>query len=235
MKFKVLDCCPVPSKLYPELAAIKQTTGCTYASIYRGEAAAAQKYLTGAAPCYKHNQAWIYAHYPPGVANPPGYSTHECRNDGVAYTQWLRGAPIPWWACGIDVDDAHVQAVCNAARGRGWIVTITYPGSTVEYHHVNFRKQPTINIFKPLKRGSKGRRVKALQKKLALIRRPTTKKHEHYLKWNQASGIYGEATAAAVKKFQHDHHLTVDGVYGLHTHRQMKVSWRVHKKWEKSH
>lgn len=235
MKFKVIDCCPVPAKLEPELAAIKKATGCTYASIYRGEDPNAQKYLTGAAPCYKHNQAWIYAHYPPGVANPPGYSTHECRNDGVAYTLWPRGAPIPWWACGIDVDDAHVAAVCAEGRKRGWIVTITYPGSAVEYHHVNFRKQPTINLGPPpLKNGSKGQRVKTLSKKLAILRRPTPK-HPHYLPFKQVGVEFDGHLEAAVKTYQRDHHLTPDGVVGLHTRRQLRVSWNYHKQHHKGH
>lgn len=231
MEFKVIDCCPVPAKLEPELAAIKKATGCTYASIYRGQAKAAQKYLTGAAPCFKHNQAWIYAHYPPGVANPPGYSTHECRNDGVAYSAWARGAPIPWWACGIDVDDAHVAAVCAEGRKRGWTVTVTYPGSTVEYHHVNFRKQPRIAL-PALKKGKRGPRVKALGKKLGILHRPKPKQGT-YLKWSQVSSRFDGHLEDAVKRFQIDHHLTADGVVGVHTRRQLKVSWRWHKQHHK--
>jgi peptidoglycan hydrolase-like protein with peptidoglycan-binding domain len=229
MKFKVIDCCPAPAKLYPELLAIKQATGCTYASIYRGTSSGAAKYLTGGPPCYKHTQAWIYANYPPGVANPPGRSTHECRNDGVAYPGPAY-MPLPWWCCGIDVDDAHVQAVCNAARARGWIVTVTYPGSAVEYHHVNFRKEPHIKSpFKPLKHGSHGPRVKRLTKKLRHITRPG-KRDAHYM--HHVTNQFGDGVRDAIKQFQRDYHLTPDGVVGIHTKKQLAVCWR---HWKKHH
>lgn len=224
MEYTTIDCCPVDTRLAPHLIQIKQATGCVYQSVYRGLDPNAQKYLTGAAPCYKHNQAWIYANYPPGVANPPGYSTHECKNDGVAYTAWLRGASIPWWCCGIDVDDAHVAAVCAEAQKLGWIVTITYPGSSVEYHHVNFRKNPGIKKLIPvLKHGSKGPRVTALTKKLAFIERPN-KPGVTYM--NQTTNNFNHNVEDAVKLFQSDHHQVADGIVGSHTRAQLKVAAR---------
>jgi hypothetical protein len=228
VKFKVIDCCPAPAKLHPELEVIKGAIGCTYASVYRGQARGAQQYLTGGPPCYKHNQAWIYAHYPPGVANPPGRSTHECRNDGVAYPGPAY-TPLPWWCCGIDVDDGHVQSFLNAARARGWIATITYPGSAVEYHHVNFRKMPRVRPkFKPLKHGSKGRRVKHLTTKLHNLHGDHKKPYlEH-----KPTKFFGVGVVDAVKQYQREHHLTPYGVVGIHTDRQLDVSWR---RWRKHH
>jgi len=220
MDFKVIDCCPCPADLYPILKAIKDETGCVFASIYRGEDPKAQKYLTGGPPCFKHNQAWIYTHYPPGVANPPGRSTHECKNDGVAYPWWRVFASIPWWACGIDVDDAHVQAFCNAARRHGWIATVTYPGSPVEYHHVNFRKQPVIP-FRDIKPNARGPRVLYFTyrlQKMGYISKAT----QHY---------YGPVVTA-IKKFQKQHRLVVDGIIGPATWNQINVQYRY---WQKHH
>lgn len=37
----------------------------------------------------------------------------------------------------------------------------------------------------------------------------------------EVDGIYGEATENAVKKFQQDHNLTVDGIVGPQTGRQL--------------
>lgn len=220
MKFELLDCCPVPSKLYPILLEIKKEIGCTYNSLYRGQDPNAQKYLKGTAPCYKHNQAWIYANYPPGVANPPGYSTHECKNDGVAYS-WPRGGTIPWWACGIDVDVAHVQAFINAAAKRGWLATITYPGSAVEYHHVNFRKLPKYKVFKDLKSGQRGPRVWILTWRLLKL---------GYMA--KATAHFYDPVTLAVKTFQRKHHLTSDGIVGPATWHQLAVNYR---QWKKHH
>lgn len=234
MEFKVIDCCPAPSQLVPILAQIKSETGCVYASVYRGEDPAAQQYLTGAAPCYKHNQAWIYANYPPGVANPPGRSTHELRSDGVAYLG-PAGRPLFWWQCGIDVDDAHVQAFIAAAKRHGWVATITYPGSAVEYHHVNFRIEPKFHVFPVLKKGSKGPRVKHLTRKLHFVSHPG-QYGKHYL--GASHFKYNDTVASAVKRFQADHHLTADGVFGHHTAKQLNVSVRYEKKnrkWHKLH
>jgi hypothetical protein len=221
--FVTINCCPVEDVFAPYLLIIQTKTGCTYASVYRGSDPGAAKYLTGGAPCYKHNQAWIYANYPPGVANPPGRSTHEKYSDGVAYLGPI-GRPLLWWQCGIDVDDAHVQAFIAAAREEGWTVTITYPGSAVEYHHVNFRLAPgPIKKSIPvLKEGSKGPRVKRLTKHLHFIHSP----HHGDPYLDHTPSTFNSNVVAAVKKFQADHHLTADGVVGHHTAVQIKVSVR---------
>lgn len=225
-KFVRVDCCPVDTRLAPVLVKIKNKIGCSYQSVYRGQAPGAQKYLTGAAPCFKHNQAWIYAHYPPGVANPPGRSTHEQRNDGVAYRGWV-GMPLPWWCCGMDIDDAHVGAFIREAAREGYTATITYPGSRVEYHHVNFRKAPKLPR-PPLKLHSRGRRVKYVTGILSKIHSPTT--HKPYLPYRYK--IYKPAVEKAVRQFQIDHHQKPDGIYGPQTARQLARSWRW---WKQNH
>jgi hypothetical protein len=127
-------------------------------SCYRGDDAKALLHSVG-----KHTQRELYdgfIHHKPGYypANPPGYSTHELHNDGAAYSQWPRGGRIPWWACGIDVNDADVHRFIAAAARHGWKVTQTYPHSSGEYHHVNFRRPPLM-----LRLRAKAQAVKAKQ------------------------------------------------------------------------
>jgi Ni/Co efflux regulator RcnB len=95
----------------------------------------------------KHTQQELFdlhERYPSkyAPANRPGTSTHEFRNDGVAYKRWRIGARIPWWAVGIDVRNADVKNVIHEARKEGFEVSQTYPSSISEYHHLNFRKPP---------------------------------------------------------------------------------------------
>lgn len=140
--YVVVQGCPVPRLLAPFISQVLHESGAHLQSCYRGADAETLLHHLG-----KHSQAELYRGWlmhRPGFnpANPPGYSTHELRNDGAAYKQWLRGGRIPWWACGIDVDDAHVHAFIRAAAKHGWVVVQTYPNSTGEYHHVNFRKPP---------------------------------------------------------------------------------------------
>jgi len=152
MKYVAVQGCPVPTKLAPFLRQILAESGAHLQSCYRGVDAEALLHKLG-----KSSQRELYVGYLkrlPGYnpANPPGRSTHELRNDGVAYTrrtpggthpgQWAAGDKLPWWACGIDIDDAHVTAFIKAARKHGWTVARTYPTSRAEYHHVNFRKPP---------------------------------------------------------------------------------------------
>lgn len=141
-KYVVVQNCPVPRQLAPFLKQLLKETNSTLNSCYRGEEAKALLHKLG-----KHTQKELYDGYKAGLpgyypANPPGYSTHELRNDGTAYSQWPRGAKIPWWACGIDVNDSDVLKMVAAAKRHGWQVSQTYPGSSSEYHHLNFRKPP---------------------------------------------------------------------------------------------
>lgn len=233
MNFKVVDCCPVPDKgNFPELLLkIKAETGCSYQSIYRGSDPGAAKYLQGNSPCYKHDQRWIYAHYPPGVANPPGRSTHELFSDGVAFAGPV-GRRLFYWQCGIDVDDAHVQAVIRCAAKHGWTATVTYPGSSVEYHHINFRRMPVFNPFPTLKHGDHSVRVRRLAKRLAFVFSPKT--NLPYLQQDQVRYTFDGNIEAALKRFQSEHHQKGDGVYGIQTSRQLDVSVRREKVRQKN-
>jgi lysozyme len=136
LKYSVIDDCPTPKPLYPILRKLKKETGCVYQSIYRGTDV--EKLLERHG---KHDQAWLYTHLPPGTANPPGRSTHELDSDSVPYAGPV-GRKLHWWQCGIDVDDAHVDAVIAAAKRHGWTLFRPY-GSGVEFHHVNFAHKPS--------------------------------------------------------------------------------------------
>ncbi|BAY49027.1 peptidoglycan-binding domain 1 protein [Scytonema sp. HK-05] len=61
-----------------------------------------------------------------------------------------------------------------------------------------------------LQRGSTGADVERLQGELSQLGYQVA-----------VDGIFGEATDKAVKKFQQDHNLTVDGIVGPQTGRQL--------------
>ncbi len=222
MGYIVIDHCPAPAKLVPSLRRIKDKTGCVYLSIYRGKDARAILEANG-----KHDQAWIFAHYPPGVANPPGRSTHELKNDGSAYRGWM-GMPLRWWQCGIDVDNAHVAAFIKAANEEGWIASITYPTSKIEYHHVNFRKEPKIKI-RSIRIGARGPMVKVMTRRLAFVRTPD---HKHsYL--SHSYWTFTRDVENALKQYQKDHKQKADGIFGPQTARQLDTSTRFWKQKRK--
>ena len=230
MQFTVIDCCPVPTTGdFHKIVQMLLNEANTYlVSCYRGQDPHAQKYLTGGAPCYKHNQAWIYANYPPGVANPPGISTHECRNDGAAYPVPV-GAKLEYWQVGLDVDTSGVHRFMEAGRRHGYVITQTYPGSAVEAHHVNFRFRPKyVPPFNPLNKGDHGRRVEKLTRRLHYI-------HERgngpFL--DRSYKEFKQPVVAAVKHFQQEHHLDPDGVVGIHTFEQIERTFR--HQWKARH
>lgn len=159
-------------------------------------------------------------------ANPPGKSTHERRNDGVAYRAWPPFFKLPYWARGIDVQRDRVAAFCAQARKEGWTVTLTYPGSVAESQHVNFRKKPKISLwaFRPLRRGAKGPRASEVIRRLRRINDPQTRKP--YLDNRATGGKLTPHVIVAVKGFQTDHNQKGDGVIGLHTIRAIRAADR---------
>jgi peptidoglycan hydrolase-like protein with peptidoglycan-binding domain len=221
-KYVLVDCCPVPAKLAPVLKACLADSGATLQSCYRANDARALLHR-----CGKHSQTELYNGWLrrlPGYnpANPPSRSTHELRSDGVAYRGPV-GRRLLWWQCGIDIDDHHVQAFIKAAAKRGFRVTVTYPSSRSEYHHVNFRKAP-IARFVELGHGSRGVRVRLMTRWLAYIRRPNGTR---YLR--KSTGVFDSDVAKALKLFQKDHHQKADGIYGAQTSAQLKASVRYWK------
>jgi hypothetical protein len=220
--YELVDCCPVPAKLAPVLRALKADSGCVFQSVYRGVDARALLNK-----CGKHDQAWLYAHLPPGVANPPGRSTHELRSDGVAYRGPI-GRHLAYWQVGMDIDDPHVASFINAARKHRWVAWRPYAAG-VEYHHVNFAKEPIF--FWTLKPGSRGPLVFIMTRRLAYVERPGGKGrylHGTSLKFNKTVEV-------ALKQFQKDHQMTPDGQYGPATAKQLASSVRYWKLRRKNH
>lgn len=149
--FRVVQQCPVGKNLAPFIAVITQDAKATVDSIYRGTDAEAILNKYG-----KHSQSqlyWLSIHGTAaqriavglsaggGGANPPGYSTHEQRSDGVAYPHYGRGAYLQWWMCGFDVNDGDVRNCISVAAGHGWHIWQPY-SSGIEWHHLNFASQP---------------------------------------------------------------------------------------------
>jgi lysozyme len=160
-------------------------------------------------------------------ANPPGRSTHERRNDGVAYPAWVPGVLLPYWARGIDVRRDRVAAFCAEARRAGWIVTATYPGSLAESQHVNFRKRPPISLWevRPVRKGFGGPRAREVIKALSdgEVLDPGTR--QPYLKPHKSGAVDG-AVVRAIQAFQVDHHQKPDGIVGVHTITALRTARR---------
>jgi len=134
LRYAVIDDCPCPRPMYPLLKKLKKETGCTFNSIYRGDDVAEQLHKVG-----KHTQRELFEELPAGVANPPDRGTHILLGDGVVGTLHQK---LPWWKCGIDINDDQVDEVIAAARRHGWTLYRPYSSGS-EYHHVNFARKPS--------------------------------------------------------------------------------------------
>ncbi|MGZ4392883.1 MAG: peptidoglycan-binding protein [Gaiellaceae bacterium] len=221
MEFTLIDNCPVPAELADEIQKIKQMSGASLNSCDRSPEA--EPLL---ARCGKHSQKQLYDMFVNHVAganpaNPPGRSTHERRNDGVAYPG-TAGAQLEYWQVGMDWNNP--PAAIAAARKLGWIATVTYPMSAHETQHVNFRKEPEEGIPNG-KPGDDGPNVQKITHVLATIQSPIN--HQPYLP--EAFPHYGDRVVAAVKRFQTEHHQDVDGIVGPHTATQLAVALRRHE------
>jgi hypothetical protein len=218
MEFVVIDECAVPAQLGAEVQRIKEEAGASLNSCDRSPEAEPILRRFG-----KKSQRELFEGFRRGLpgfnpANPPGRSTHERRNDGVAFPG-PAGIPLRYWQVGMDW--TNPAAVVEAAKESGFTATVTYPNNSREAHHINFRKEPRIKIM-ILKRGSRGPLVQILTRRLAKIRSPKTDKP--YLP--AAKMRYDPEVESAVKRFQQEHHQKADGIYGPQTHRQLKVALR---------
>lgn len=222
MRYETVDGCPVPQPLAAELRALKDATGATLNSCYRGHDA---RHLLARHGKLSQRQLWEgWKARRPGFnpANPPGRSTHELRSDGVAYPGPV-GRRLRYWQVGMDWDPRHVEVLVQAARRRGWIVVRPYADGR-EMHHLNFRKEPKLKL-KPLKLHSRGARVIKLTTRLHVIRDENGRRYMPRIR-----GYFGKDVRAAVKKFQADHGQKPDGIVGPHTNRALAASYRYHRK-----
>ncbi|MBA3244687.1 MAG: glycoside hydrolase family protein [Actinobacteria bacterium] len=227
MKFEVIDNCPVPVHLAPVIHEIKRRTGATLNSCDRSPEA--EPFLKRCKPA-KMSQRELYEGFrlgKPGFnpANAPGLSTHERRNDGVAYPGPAK-FPLPYWCVGMDWENA--DGVIEAAGRLGFTAARTYPLSAREQHHLNFRKEPKLNLLKPLRLGDKGFRVARMAKQLASI---TDGEGRRYLERGQ--GVFDATLEAALRRFQADWDQDVDGVYGVQSSRQLAVALRAQQEKQK--
>src|SRR5689334_3020507 len=101
MDFAIIDDCPVPAQLADAIHQIKAKSNAGLNSCDRSKEAEPILHK-----CGKQSQEELYEafiHHVPGAnpANKPGQSTHERRNDGVAYPGPV-GAQLEYWQVGMD-------------------------------------------------------------------------------------------------------------------------------------
>jgi len=221
VEFVVIDNCPVPAELADEIQRIKEISGAHLNSCDRSPEAEPILRRHG-----KHSQRELFdafQRHEPGAnpANPPGRSTHERRNDGVAYPG-PAGEQLEYWQVGMDWDNP--PAAIAAAQKLGWIATVTYPNSPHEAQHVNFRKEPETGLPSP-KPGDDGPDVRRITHVLATIRSPLN--NQPYLP--EAFPHYGPKVTAAVERFQKEHHQKVNGKIDAATVTQLAVAMRRHE------
>lgn len=230
VKFEIFADNVAPTQLVPVLTAIQQTSGCTFNSIYRGQAAASLLHQLG-----KHTQEELYEDWIKGLpgynpADRPGTSTHELCSDGVAYAGPV-GRKLAFWQCGFDVNDDQVEAVIAAAAKHGWVAFQPYHSGS-EFHHINLAKKPKIvDPFLPLEKG-----------KSSPLWNWILRSRLRSLGWKMADGKgkllprgrkFDETTEKIVVRFQKEHNLTADGVVGIQTWTTIKKQAQAAKRKKK--
>lgn len=69
-----------------------------------------------------------------------------------------------------------------------------------------------VPFKRPIKRGSRGRDVVAIKRALS---------RAHYIKWGGFTPVFGPFAVKALRKFQQQHHLHVDGIVGVNTLKRL--------------
>lgn len=156
MKYAMVGTRPLPKKLAAVATPVLAEAGAILVSGARNQAAIAYARTHGGGGAQSQEElyrCWV-GKRDTGVcrctscnpANPPGQSTHEGKNDGVAYRFWPKFKSLPWWAWGQDLTNS--QGVVQIYNRHGFSAAITYPGDPREGHHVNLRKKPSRPALK---------------------------------------------------------------------------------------
>lgn len=229
-KYKLIDCCPVPRKMYPLIMEVKRRTGETLVSCYRGDDARALLRRCGKSSQKQLWDCWVARRPGCNPANPPGRSTHELRNDGVAYSG-RAGRRLRWYQVGMDWTNS--KEVVRAFNKLGY-AHITYPGNPREGHHINVYRKPRTRLMRflrrvydgrVLRRGHAGRDVSRLVRQLRFLGfLDETYKPRRRVKDNRLA--FDEQIENAVREFQKKHFHKGDGIVGPQTKRQLIVSVR---------
>ncbi|MGI8624183.1 MAG: peptidoglycan-binding domain-containing protein [Solirubrobacteraceae bacterium] len=210
MRLTIVDGCPCPSSGAPQVQMVLRHAGQTAASIYRGEDARELLHRYG-----KHTQAEIHRMYP-AISNPAGRSQHELCSDGYGNPGPV-GRRLEEWQVGVDSggnDPASKARIEAAARHYGWVARHPYSRG-VEGHHWCFAAPPVLAV-KPLRLGSRGPRVRALQRRLRALGYASVPVK------GRTHGFFGRSTQSAVKRFQRAHGLTATGRVGTSTTAALK-------------
>jgi hypothetical protein len=158
-------------------------------------------YRTYAAQQYYWN---LYQSGRGNLAAYPGTSNHGW---GIAVD-----LAEPWMRTWIDEHGAHY----------GFRKTEAYS----EWWHVNYVGGVSFPTFHPLRLHSKGKRVKRLTRRLAFIHRPKRGPYLKHWYWRFKKPVYH-----AVRNFQRDHGLVVDGVVGPKTLHRIDAVF--HKQYQR--
>ena len=222
MKYAIIHGKPCPADMLAELDAIADATGLTYTSLLRTQDAVDHARARGHKLSSQAELRSCYLRGVPGCnpANPVGRSTHELRNDGVAFRGPM-GMALRHWQLGIDSSNA--RALIREGTARGWRPALTYPHNPRESHHVNFRAEPIF--FAALRKGDRGRRVKAMTTLLRDLRSPYS--WDRYLPHRYTT--FGAVVRDALERFQDEHELEADGILGAQSANQLDVSMRRQK------
>jgi lysozyme len=144
------------------------------------------------------DQVFFWNNQPP-LAARPGTSNHG-------------------WGTAADLRETWMRAWIDEHGGKyGWRKTEAFS----EWWHVNYDGSAHFPTFVVLDKGSRGKRVKRFTRRLAFIRRPGG---DAYL--SRPFGTYRDPVVRAVRSFQRDQKLGVDGEIGPKTAAQIDAVFR---------
>ena len=105
---------------------------------------------------------------------------------------------------------SYVSSLCSLIQR--WNLTQYNVNSTAQ-------TQPTTSSTATLKKGSKGEQVKTLQTMLIGCNYDCGK--------TGTDGDFGKSTESALKQFQKEHHLTIDGIYGKNSKAKLQEIYHI--------